>query len=246
MEKNMSVFTEADDLFSSVPAACAENTETKTINNAAQLMQIIDPDFKSPISITKAVLTRNGCSENIYLVILSGVKSPLKNVNNIPSCILAGVSLKNPYLAKVKELMSECIPTGSDVIFAGHSLGGMVAQQAASDRELNVKYNILNITAFGSPLVPCRGREGILHRLADKNDFIPLMSITGIRNVRYAISFETAGHDLVGVKAHTGSYTREDVWGAYDCFGVKGGDAVLSYSEADMFRYPYLPNSYLF
>lgn len=246
MKRLLSLFMAVVLLITLVPCCFADEAKTVTLQNAAQLMQIIDPDFKSPISITRAVLTRGESSDEIYLVILAGTKSPIRNINNIPSCVLSSFSLPNSFLSKLKQLMKEHIPAGADVVFAGHSLGGMVAQQAAADKSLKSRYNILNITAFGSPLVPVSGMEGSLHRLADKSDIVPALGIAGLLNYKYAVSFEKAGYRLLGNKAHTDSYPREDIWGAYDCFGVKGGDAVISFDTDDLFRYPYLPNSILF
>lgn len=216
------------------------------IKNAPQLMQKNDRDFLSPISITRAKLSKNGKTEEIYLILLSGTKCWFRNVNSVLSCILCGLSLPNPYLRKVKNLVREHIPDGSKIVITGHSLGGMVAQQLAADRAMKKRYEILNLTCFGTPMVFTGKRSGTMHRLAERQDIIPRLSIREMFGLKYNIAFESGGYKFASHGAHNACYEREDVWGEYDCFGVKGGDAVICYEQEDMFRLPYAENSKLF
>jgi len=232
-------------LVSLVPCALADG-ETVTNTCAAEFMMIAGvKDSEGPIHITKAQLTRNGNSDKIYLVLLAGVQSPLVNPNNLPSALTTLFSAPSPYLNKVISLCLQNIPRGSKLVFVAHSLGGMVAQLFAATPSMKARYEILNITAFGSPLVNTKGREGELHRLVDISDPMVNYSITGLRNYTCYTSYEDGGFDLFDMHAHVYGYRSLETWGEYDCFGVKGGDAVITYNTADMFVYAYSPYTLL-
>ena len=193
-----------------------------------------------PIHITKAVLTRNGVKEDIYLLMLEGVGSIFINPNIVASCVLAEFSLCNPYLDAIMLFCMKHIPKGAKVVIASHSLGGMVAQLFADNKTMKSRYEIMNILACGSPLVKTKSREGELHRLLDVADKIPTYSIMGPINYTYAAAYEDGGYGREATDAHTQCYRRQDIWGEYDCLGIKGGDATISYKPSDMVCYPYL------
>lgn len=67
--------------------------------------------------------------------------------------LLCGFNLDNPYIKAVVKAMKKNIPAGSDVVFYGHSLGGMIAQEAAADKTIKRMYNVTNTVTFGSPLI---------------------------------------------------------------------------------------------
>ncbi len=117
----------------------------------------------------------------------------------------------------------------------------MVAQQAAGDRTLKHRYNIINTISFGSPLINPIGREGKVQRLGDTSDIVPYMS---------AQSFVRPVHQIAGLnredggyakkdfaEAHMRSYLRTDVWGDYDVLGFKGGSAKIIIDENDIESY---------
>lgn len=230
-----------------IPAAKSPSPdEPMVIQNAPQLMRINDIDFSGPIAISKALLTKGSVSEEIYLISLSGTKCFLRNVNSLVSCILVGLSLPNMYLSKLKKLAVSHIPAGAKLVLTGHSLGGMIAQQFAADRKMKSRYEILNLTCFGTPTVFTGKKAGSFFRLAERQDLVPLLSFRFRHTRRYNISYEAGDYEFGSYGSHNESYPREDVWGDYDCFGVKGGDAVISYYPRDMYRLPYRDGSLLF
>ena len=128
--------------------------------------------------------------------------------------------------------MKENIPYGSNILVTGHSLGGMVAQQVASESELKSDYNILNTVTFGSPLINGFEREGTVKRLGDKNDVVPYLSVSTFLNVIWqtlGLNREDGGYGINSlVAAHCESYQRSDEWGAYDVTGTKNGGKTLT------------------
>jgi len=237
MKRSVSVLLVLVLLLSLMPSAFAAGRRTVTLKTAPELRCALRSDL-GPINITKAVLNRDGTSEDIYLVLLSGVRSPLVNPNNIASCVTSFLSAPSPYLEKLYSVCKEQIPEGSKIVFSAHSLGGMVAQQFAATPSMKERYEILNITAYGSPLVAAIGREGSLHRLVDTSDPVAQISLLLVYNSLSEVSYEDGGYRFAPSSAHTKSYSRSDVWGGYDCFGVKGGNASITYDPADMYIYP--------
>ena len=223
-----------------------ESEDSVVLSNAVHVMKTIDPDFQGPVMITKATLTQDGTQREIYLVLLAGIKCFVRNVNNGFSCLLAGLSLKSPYFFKVKKLMYKYIPEGSPVLFAGHSLGGMVAQQLASDRRIKNRYDVIGTVCFGSPLLFTGKKSGTFIRFVDSSDSIPRLSFRLRANMRMSIVVKDGGYGGKTVDAHVLSYRNEEIWGGYDCLGVYGGSAVISYLPADAYRLPYRKGSLLF
>jgi len=198
-----------------------------------------------PFSITKGTLRYNqfGIEKPVYVVAISGTDTSVKNqtTGNITN-LLVGFEQDNLYIQNVKKTILRNIPKGSKIVFAGHSLGGMISQQAAADEELKSTYEILNTITFGSPLIDGFDREGTVRRLGDVKDHIPYMSISTVLNIFWqslGINKEDGGYQD-WIPAHTLSYQREDVWGQYDVTGQKYGkkSLVLDYSTTSYFHSP--------
>ncbi len=189
---------------------------------------IVSKDFTTPLRIVPAVLTQNGNERSVYLVAMLG----MKNVNGQVNSARGGGT--TPYAALVKDVLFQTVPPGAALVFAGHSLGGMTAQLLRCDRELQARYEILNVLCGGSPLTEEPDTpEGTLHRLTDVWDLIPYIRSTSV--CAFVQQIKTAhrenGHYFLNPDdAHNLSYVRNDVWGEYDAFGEKGGSATLRFS----------------
>lgn len=132
--------------------------------------------------------------------------------------------------------MKQNIPAGSDVVFYGHSLGGMIAQEAAADKTIKRMYNVTNTVTFGSPLIKLLSRrEGLVRRMCDTSDICSCIkriftdtscsnSVLGKRTF-----LEDGGYNSKWLAAHNESYLRQDVWGGYDVLGIKGGNATMTF-----------------
>ena len=196
-----------------------------------------------PISIVKATLVdESGNEKEVYVIGLSGTAFVENQATGIVSDILAGFNLSNPYLSATVTAIKENIPEGSNLILTGHSLGGMVAQEVASNSSIKKNYNVLNTVTFGAPLISAGTREGTTKRLGDKYDLIPYMSATGAILPIWSIAGlnrEDGGYGSFTNfwSAHMGSYCRTDVWGSYDVLGYKNGTATLTYDVSEVQYY---------
>ena len=214
--------------------AQSPQTEFKT---AADLLDfvMVGKSFTTPLRIVPAVLTKNGESRSVYLIALLGMKNVEGQVNSAKG---GGTTA---YAALVKSILFETVPAGAALVFAGHSLGGMTAQLLRCDEELQETYEILNVLCGGSPLMEePQTPEGTLHRLTDTLDMIPYIAGSSLGNCLRQIRTahrENGGYFLNPDGAHNLSYARNDVWGSYDVFGEKGGDASLCFQPEEMRAY---------
>lgn len=206
---------------------------------------VMGDEYNGPIGIVEATLNQNGEEKPVYIVALSGTELIWSDYTGIQSTgavtdLLCGFNLDNPYIKAVRNAMINNIPSNADVIFYGHSLGGMIAQEAAADSTIKRNYNILNTVTYGSPLIKLLSRrEGVVRRLCDTSDIVPVLSVyslTPLAVIQYWGSerySEDGGYNSDWLAAHNESYLREDVWGNYDVLGIKGGNATLTFNMDD-------------
>ena len=185
--------------------------------------------------VKKAVLYTPGRDEReIYLVAMRGTDRSFDktDVLGLPVCVKSALAKQNIYYDLIKKKMLAEIPESANVAIAGHSLGGMIAQQLAADAELNKKYNIINLMTIGSPFVKVTGRTCPLRRFADKADFIPWIGFSIKANlVTEKPVFRANGYFGRVVAAHTDSYRNSHSWQEFDCLGVKNGGNVIVFAE---------------
>ena len=142
---------------------------------------VMGDEYNGPIGIVEATLNQNGEEKPVYIVALSGTELIWSDYTGIQSTgavtdLLCGFNLDNPYIKAVRNAMINNIPSNADVIFYGHSLGGMIAQEAAADSTIKRNYNILNTVTYGSPLIKLLSRfmSIIYKKLKKANDLIVL------------------------------------------------------------------------
>ena len=190
------------------------------------------------IHIVPAVLTVDGADTDIYLVALRGTGISMQKTNNIISSFQSAFNKPSAYLNLVRQTVLELIPEGAKIVFTGHSLGGMVEQQLICEPDFTAKYEILNTLTAGSPYIMTDAslREGTLIRLADKSDIIPHLSPATFLDINNQNNAEKkdGGYGLDLNKAHNESYINAEEWAEYDALGVKGGNAVITFSNADV------------
>ena len=215
--------------------------QTVTFTNAAELSRLVQIGYSyrqpnGPISITKGTLTTKSwfttTRKTVYVICLSGTDLAFNQSTGVWTDLLVGFEQDNCYIRNVRNAILDAVPKGSNLIIAGHSLGGMVAQQAASDSTIKAKYNVLNTVTFGSPLINGLSREGTVKRLGDTRDIVPYLSVSTFLNVVWqaaGLNREDGGYSATQiVTAHCESYQRAAVWGAYDVTGTKNGNAKLT------------------
>lgn len=212
--------------------------EPTVLHNAAETNDfvIVSNDYTVPLRIVPATLTADGETQDVWLVVMLGVKTKKGQVNSLLNCFLAAFNLPNGYYSLVKDTIFEQIPAGSKLVFTCHSLGGMVAQQLRTDADLKDAYEIVHVVTCGSPYIMVKDEaEGTFSRLINKNDAIPYMSPATIIAPKkqfgecYRID---AGYRTNFDAAHTKSYPDPTYWGDYDALGIPGGNATLSFDPA--------------
>lgn len=223
----------ASALLGSTTVYAAGNTTTYT--NAAEIAVLVSDGYnqgtKGPITITKGTLKTLLSSKDVYLVTLSGTELVFNQSTEVLTDLFSGFNLNNAYYNNVVNIIKTNVPKGANLVLAGHSLGGMVAQQVAGNSTIKSRYNILNTVTFGSPLLSVGTREGTVKRLGDTADVVPYLSINTVTAPIWALSGlnrEDGGYFLKPITAHKESYKRADVWGKYDVTGTKYGNAKLT------------------
>lgn len=218
-----------------------------TYTNAAEIYTLVRDGYnggaKGPISITKGTLKQGFSSKTVYLVTLSGTELVLNQSTEVLTDLFSGFDLDNAYYWNVVRVIQQNVPRGANLILAGHSLGGMVAQQVAADTAIKSQYNVLNTVAFGSPLLSVGSREGVVRRLGDVSDVVPYLSgrlFTNPITAIFGLNREDGHYYGRPITAHNASYSRTDLWGKYDVTGTKYGSAklILDLGTREFFQSP--------
>ena len=220
---------------------------TRTYTNAAEIYTLVRDGYnggaKGPISITKGTLKQGFSSKTVYLVTLSGTELVLNQSTEVLTDLFSGFDLDNAYYWNVVRVIQQNVPRGANIILAGHSLGGMVAQQVAADSTIKSRYNVLNTVTFGSPLLSVGSREGVVRRLGDVSDVVPYLSgrlFTNPITAIFGLNREDGHYYGRPVTAHNASYSRTDLWGKYDVTGTRYGSArlILDLGTREFFQSP--------
>lgn len=198
-----------------------------------------------PFSITPVRMSRNG--QRAYLVTMSGTDlarvRQAQDATGIYEDLLIGFfNAGNSYTSAVYNRIMSTVPAGSRLILAGHSLGGMVAQQIASDNQIKNRYQVLNTVTFGSPLISAGRREGDVRRVGDNRDLVPLLSLEGTILLPWQVAGLNRRNGGYGplqvINAHLKSYRRDDVWAGFDAFGFNNGSNAVTFNPSDIRFYP--------
>ncbi|MBA3470218.1 MAG: VCBS repeat-containing protein [Herpetosiphonaceae bacterium] len=234
----------APNLFASTKGGAPGNALVG-VYSANQLARLVFLGYNNgnpgPISITPIILHRgNGQTfdRNTYLVTISGTEDVSGQATGFFTDFQSGFNYSNRLVNGVKNALDAYgVSNGANLVLAGHSLGGMAAQQVASDTWVKRNFNVLHTVTFGSPLVTngLQGREGATQRLGDTSDLVPYLSTNTTLGPRVlqamaGLNREDGGYGRANfVEAHVDSYTRPEVWGHYDALGVQDGSSWIEY-----------------
>ena len=129
-------------------------SNTVTYTTSPEIFNLVCEGYnegtKGPIIITKGKLKSGFSSKTVYLITLSGTDNVANQSTGYVTDLLSGFCLNNAYLENVVSIVNKNIPKNSNIILAGHSLGGMICQQVAADDSIKANYNVLNTVCFGS------------------------------------------------------------------------------------------------
>ncbi|MGP1577755.1 MAG: SUMF1/EgtB/PvdO family nonheme iron enzyme [Treponema sp.] len=202
---------------------------------------------KGPILITKGMLRKDSKTEDVYLVWLSGTESVQGQDTNVGVTDASAYSDKSTkYLKSVLRTIRSEVPKRAGLIFAGHSLGGMIAQQAAGYAFIKKHYNVHKVLAFGSPPVGSIRCEGKAIRFADTSDTVPTLSYEYRNSFVHEddkVIVKDGGYNGDKTASHSNSYKRDELWGMYDVMGEENGRASVSL-EVDTIKYYKAPSAF--
>lgn len=177
----------------------------------------------------------------MWLVTLSGTELVGDQATGVQEVILAGLAGDTAYQDAVVAAISDAVPTGEKIILAGHSLGGLVAQQLAQDSLFNGRYDIRNVVVFGTPAIRDMPREGVVRRLATDGDPITYLGVQlgiGAHFEDAAEACDIAQYAISGLgNSHLCGYINSVAWNNYDVFGIEGGDAIIDVNDGQRIFY---------
>ncbi|WP_328296769.1 hypothetical protein OG389_02420 [Streptomyces sp. NBC_00435] len=133
------------------------------------------------------LLRRVECADGAvrYVLLLPGTSFGLLS-NSTPQDLVGAfdglLHTDTTYTRAARKLLLRAgVPTGSEVMFVGHSLGGMTAMNLAADVELSSRYRVTHVIAVGSPIDGKRPADHTTRviSLVNNHDVIPMLDGRG-------------------------------------------------------------------
>jgi hypothetical protein len=110
---------------------------------------------------------------NEYLVVIQGTSWNPNDSNNWGSALTTGLGLSSDFQKQV-QLALLSLPAGAVVHMAGHSQGGIVAQNLAVDKNVASHVSVKSVTTFGSPYSAPES-DATYRRYATQGDIVPYL-----------------------------------------------------------------------
>ncbi|MFD3540258.1 hypothetical protein ACFWUQ_12260 [Streptomyces sp. NPDC058662] len=133
------------------------------------------------------LLRRIACTDGRvkYVLLLPGTSFGLPS-NSTPQDLVGAfdgaLRSDTTYTRAVRRLLRRAgVPAGSELMFVGHSLGGLTAMNLAADVELASTYRITHVVTLGSPIDNKRPADHTTQvvSLVNKHDVIPMLDGRG-------------------------------------------------------------------
>ena len=224
------VFVAAMLLALALPAFASEGETIRNVNEAYKLVH-----NTQLVAVYDATLYADGQNgESVYYIVCRGLdftELDPEQPRSYANAIKVGLSDENnSYVKTIAKIIKNNIPEGSKLVFVGHSLGGMVIQQAIARREIKDKYEILYTLSIGSPyILTSSTKEGTLRRMVDRLDPVPYLSIPLLANP--CIGGACLETSFKAPLVHFRSYEEGCCWKKYDALGKKNGKGYLVLNE---------------
>ncbi len=150
-----------------------------SVGNFRELAAFVFQRYETghPIGIIQV----QGMNRPTYLIVLSGTERRPGQATWIPEDIFSAFNSSDRFRTNILRAMQDYgIPRGADIIVAGHSLGGMEAQNLITDRRFRDRYNANSVVTFGAPIT-ANNRPGVQYaRFAAWGDPVPRASPQGV------------------------------------------------------------------
>lgn len=134
-----------------------------------------------------ALLRRVACADGAlrYVLLLPGTSFGLLS-NSTPQDLVGAfdglLRTDTTYTRAAKKLLRRAgVPTGSELMLVGHSLGGLTAMNLATDVEVSSTYRVTHVVTLGSPIDGKRPADHTTQviSLVNKHDVIPMLDGRG-------------------------------------------------------------------
>jgi pimeloyl-ACP methyl ester carboxylesterase len=152
------------------------------------------------------------------LVLLSGTEFALEQTTHIVDDIAAfqgNPALGSAYVSNVLAALRSAVPPGAHLIIAGHSLGGMVAQNLVTNHEFVRQYKADRVITFGSPQTTPEAASTQYVRAEAIGDPVPRL---GPLQFQWHRSITVAGPAADPIGIHN-SYNKLQELAGYDMAG---------------------------
>lgn len=170
-----------------------------------------------------------------YLVLITGTEGGLDS-NNWNSALVSGTGLSSDYSELLKSVLLT-LPAGAAVHMAGHSQGGIVANNVAVDKSVQDHLKLKSVTTFGSPVSADEASGVTYTRYAALGDPVPLLTKNAAVGVLIGSAVSPGLGGAVGGLAG-GLWDQEVVLGSFNT-----RDAHFAYSDTDVLKGRELPFS---
>ena len=224
------------------------DVSAKTLTSAGDLAYL-DSACSSPANESIGIAPASLNGRPVTLLTLGGTCFKAGQASGIQEDLLSALEQSNRYLHNVVDIFDKTdengqplIPSDRPVIVTGISLGGMVAQQLLSQKDIMKRFDISHVICFGSPLLApfSRDKGTTVVRFCDSMDIVPYLGRSAmidmvrqeLRNknpLRYVQRLDKKeaivkdGGYKTPISAHALSYVEGKCWNGYDALGVYGG-----------------------